>query len=382
MKPPSRKNRKTYKAPTRRPRQGHRKHVSYSPGKRSRRTSDSSKWLIVAGIIIVLVIIIGSAGYLITKRRMDSPNQQSNVMTPTTVATEVSAQIPSDTVTPVVTKNSQSSNGETTPTPVAPREIPTPNIEELRTQMMQLVNLEREKAGLSMVKADKVAQKAGQKHADEMAELGYLSHWDIDGFGPDYRYSRVGGTDVVQENVSAYSYRFDNGTPAPVRNWDEVIKQVHDGLMNSEGHRANILNPDHTHLGIGIAYNQQTGDLRVSQEFINHYSNTDQLPLRAHPGDRLVLRGSLLSGATNPFAALAYEPFPEPMTLAQLNETGFYRSPAKKIRDLKINLADEKFVIEIILDRDAKSGLYHVLVFADTPSSQPTPIIDRIVEVR
>jgi len=56
----------------------------------------------------------------------------------------------------------------------------------------------------------------GQRHSDEMAQFGYMSHWNMDGYGPEYRYSRAGGVDKAQENVYRLVYQWEDGRGAPI----------------------------------------------------------------------------------------------------------------------------------------------------------------------
>jgi uncharacterized protein YkwD len=48
----------------------------------------------------------------------------------------------------------------------------------------------------------------------------------------------------------------------------QSLSIAHNGLMNSPGHRANILNPAFGHVGIGILDGGMFG-LMISQEFSN-----------------------------------------------------------------------------------------------------------------
>ena len=346
----------------------------YHGGRYKNKAKTSYRLYILGGGILLLIFL---AGLWLIARTKDKEED----VTTTSIPTVVNTVAPS-TATIMPTKSSFSGTSEGKITPTISQETSNPDFDQLRALMVRLINDERKKNGLSPVQIDPVAQKAGQEHASEMAELGYLSHWDIDGFGPDYRYSRAGGTDCVQENVASYSIKYDSGTPAPISDWNKVIKQMHANLMASEGHRANILDAAHTHVGLGIAYNASSGEVRVAQEFVNDYSNSSRLPLLAQSGDRLILRGTLSPNIVEPLAILAYEPFPEPMSPIQLNQTGTYISPAQKVKELKMNVTDNSFVIEVSLEGNALPGLYHVQVFANLPSNQQIQIIDQIFEVR
>ena len=48
--------------------------------------------------------------------------------------------------------------------------------------------------------------QAAQRHALELAQGAYVSHWDRQGLSPYMRYSREGGPGYSQENISVQSY--------------------------------------------------------------------------------------------------------------------------------------------------------------------------------
>ncbi len=249
--------------------------------------------------------------------------------------------------------------------------------------MLERVNADRAANGLQPVLWDDTAALAGQRHSEEMAEFGYMSHWNMDGYGPEYRYSRAGGLDAAQENVYRLVHQWQDGRGAPIDDWEKVIADAETALMNSPGHRKNILTPEHTHLGVGVAYNPVTGNVAIAQEFVNRYVAIEPLPRRAQAGDRLVLSGALLTGSTKPLVNLAYEPFPAPMTLDQLNKTGTYTPAAKNqsVPQVRVD-TNGAFVSEFVLPPDAAPGLYHVLLWVNSPrSAEPVLAVDDIVEV-
>ncbi|MFW5988474.1 MAG: CAP domain-containing protein [bacterium] len=45
------------------------------------------------------------------------------------------------------------------------------------------------------------------------------------------------------------------------------MENAHNSLMNSKGHRRNILNENYTHIGIGIISSRQQGNM-ITQIFI------------------------------------------------------------------------------------------------------------------
>jgi len=372
----SSKRRNVYRGPKQ---TGPQKPVVYRRGVKKQSTSRISLWLYILGGIFLLLVFVGVLFWIIHRKNGGGNSRTTDANGDITSVT-VEPSLNPVTITPTGLSTPKSTEDESASAPLPG--YSSPDFDHLRELMLQLINQERKNVYLDPVEVDLVAQKAGQEHADEMAELGYLSHWDIDGFGPDYRYSRVGGTDYVQENVASYSFRYNSGAPAPINDWDGVVAQIHANLMESEGHRANILDEAHTHLGIGIAYNPLSGEVRVAQEFVNSYSRSSRLPFWVRSGDRIVLRGTFSPEISESIAILTYEPFPEPMSLEQLKKTRTYASTAQKIEDLDMSISEENFVIEVILGASAMQGIYHVEVFSNLPSAGQIQIIDQIFEVR
>lgn len=113
------------------------------------------------------------------------------------------------------------------------------SVERLENEVTALVNTERAKAGCPAVHTDERLRTAARGHSVDMATYGYFSHTGRDGSSPWDRARRAGYDQAIGENI-AYGYR----TPA------EVMR----GWMNSDGHRANILNCAARAIGNGLAY--------------------------------------------------------------------------------------------------------------------------------
>ncbi len=124
---------------------------------------------------------------------------------------------------------------------------------DLETQMLGLVNQERVKRGLSPLKADPELTEVARAHSKDMFARGYFAHITPEGESPFDR--------MNQAHVQ-YSTAGENLALA------HSLSIAHNGLMNSPGHRANILNPAFGRVGIGILDGGFYG-LMVSQEFRN-----------------------------------------------------------------------------------------------------------------
>lgn len=295
----------------------------------------------------------------------------TEVVTPPCLTRAASVTSPSPPTSVVATRGiTQAATRAATITFVLQVTLPTftafqpPRLERLRQVMLELINRDRAAAGLAYVQTDSLAAQVGQAHAEEMAANLYMSHWNLRGLGPDLRYGMVGGRDAVMENVYMSWRRYSNGTPVPIDDWEHVVRKVQASLMTSLGHRANVLKPEHTHVGIGIAYNRQTGDIRVTQEFVNHYLELDPLPQTASLGDMLAVSGRLLSGATVPLINLDYEPLPRAMSAAELNATRTYTSPAQFVTAITPQTDTQgRFKATVPLVRGKQPGVYHVRVW-------------------
>lgn len=125
-----------------------------------------------------------------------------------------------------------------------------PKFEE---EMLRMVNVERKKEGLQTLKADPEMTLVARQHSRDMFERGYFAHVNPDGQNPFDR-------------MKAMNIRFS--TAGENLALAQTVAIAHINLMNSPGHRANILNPSFGRLGIGILDGGYYG-LMISQEFRN-----------------------------------------------------------------------------------------------------------------
>lgn len=127
---------------------------------------------------------------------------------------------------------------------------PRPDLEQ---RMLELVNNERVANGLRPLAADPELTEVARKHSADMFARGYFAHDTPEGLTPFDR--------MQQANVR-FLIAGENLALAP------SVTVAHTGLMNSPGHRANILRPQFGRVGIGIMDGGMRG-LMVSQEFRN-----------------------------------------------------------------------------------------------------------------
>ncbi|MFP7672417.1 DUF4214 domain-containing protein [Marivita sp. S0852] len=120
---------------------------------------------------------------------------------------------------------------------------------ELERYMLDLVNEERTSRGLNALVLDKTLNASADAHSEWMLSTNIFSHTGVGGSTPTERMTDAGfdfsGSWRTAENIAAQSERGEPGL------FDDVY-DLHMALMNSTGHRENILTPELEVIGIGI----------------------------------------------------------------------------------------------------------------------------------
>ncbi|HEY9712099.1 MAG TPA: CAP domain-containing protein [Chroococcales cyanobacterium] len=280
-------------------------------------------------------------------------------------------------------------------------------LEEARHYMVDLINRDRATLSLKPVVLDETASHAGQQHTDEMAQVGYLSHWSLDGKKPDQRYTEAGGTGYDMENAhigfEGDAYTEDqNGEmvklkPAAVQVFrKDQLEHIEAEFFNEkapmDGHRKNIIDPIHTGVGIGLSLASEFGRgsrMACCQEFVNIYGEFAAIPAELKLGETLTIKG-ILQPDVEPFSIdLRWEDFPKPMTSAELRKTYSYGPPGDRVVTcfvqrppfpIKLNRSAQGNEIELSLPTNPewKPGEYSIFVWARLPDS-PEP---RVISLR
>jgi uncharacterized protein YkwD len=128
-----------------------------------------------------------------------------------------------------------------------PPAVPTLSPEQ---QIFKLINMERENAGLQALQWDRNVAQAALAHARQLADHAELAH-------------RFDGEPELDQRVGATGVRFNAvAENVAVAN---TAEEAHLALMNSPGHRANILNPAYNAGGIAVV--QRNKSLYVTEDF-------------------------------------------------------------------------------------------------------------------
>jgi uncharacterized protein YkwD len=110
-------------------------------------------------------------------------------------------------------------------------------------EMLASVNASRAQAGLAPLVACGALNRAAQNYADTMAASGVLSHTGPDGSTLTSRVRAAGYNMAPGARSVSYAENIAQGQPS--------VAAVMAGWMNSPGHRANLLAPGTTHIGVG-----------------------------------------------------------------------------------------------------------------------------------
>ena len=141
------------------------------------------------------------------------------------------------------------------PLPAPQEELPSgkKDLEFLEQRLFELANRERQRRGLRKVSLSRDLSQLAREHSRDMATNGRISHSSSDGRSymdrlVDARFYFI----AIGENV-AFSNQFEP-------------ERIHEGLMDSSGHRKNILDPAFDEVGIGAVLNPDKG-YYVTQDF-------------------------------------------------------------------------------------------------------------------
>ncbi|MEJ7932467.1 CvpA family protein [Ramlibacter sp. AN1015] len=164
------------------------------------------------------------------------------------------------TLAPVFEDAVSSTLGRITVAPDSRERIPLPFTvtdaharPDLESRMLQLLNEERARHGLKPLQLDPDLTRVARAHSGDMFARGYFSHLTPEGKDPFDRMRQLNVRFMVAGENLALA---------------RTLPLAHQGLMDSPGHRANILRPGFGRVGIGVLDGRRYG-LMVTQNFRN-----------------------------------------------------------------------------------------------------------------
>lgn len=132
--------------------------------------------------------------------------------------------------------DSQDKTTESKPGEVQQITVDTPELAQIERNIVELTNKEREKRGLRSLKIDFKLVRSARVHCSWMARARRMQHSSAN----------------VAENIAMGQ----RSSSQALRAW-----------MNSQGHRANILNPRYSRIGVA-AYQSPNGTIYWCQQFL------------------------------------------------------------------------------------------------------------------
>jgi uncharacterized protein YkwD len=140
---------------------------------------------------------------------------------------------------------------------------------EVEELIIVLVNDERQQYELSILSEDALLTSLAREHSISMVENNFFGH------------ERYPGERLLSYNMSPGTMRGENLAKIPTRQYipgpflslQEVCEWAVSGWMDSDGHRANILEPRYTKTGVGVSFSDE-GDfiyLYITQIFEGDY---------------------------------------------------------------------------------------------------------------
>lgn len=117
----------------------------------------------------------------------------------------------------------------------------------------QLLNADRAANGLPTLKVNMNLVHLAENYGQDMINRNYFSHYNPEGQSPFDRMTQAG-----------ISYRYAGENLAI----NSSVPAAENAFMNSSGHRANILSPNYTEVGVGVR-KDAAGSVYVVQEFIS-----------------------------------------------------------------------------------------------------------------
>jgi uncharacterized protein YkwD len=150
------------------------------------------------------------------------------------------------------------------PPPAAPNATETPKeIDRAEMAMLGLINRTRSEFGLPALEFDAKVAAVARKHSQDMQKGRFFAHNSPTNGSLQDRLERGG----IRARRYAENLASNRG-----------LGDAHQGLMDSPGHRKNILDPEVTRVGIGIARSED-GQLLITENFIQPFQEYDAAQL-------------------------------------------------------------------------------------------------------
>ncbi len=196
-----------------------------------------------------------------------------------------------------------------------------------KRKLLRRINADRATAGASPLEYDLLAARVGDAFCAEAVAGNFTGHWDLAGRPPYLRWALAGGVDFHGQNVFSISRKGWDVTG------DEIARLLldgHDRMMAErppdDGHRRAILDPNWTHVGIGMAW--AGGEFRMTEEFVRRVADWVELPAGPLAANgAATIRMKLPDGWTVGLLEIAFDPPAVPLTRDEIERRRSYGLP-------------------------------------------------------
>lgn len=137
------------------------------------------------------------------------------------------------------------------PSPAPAPTTPSAGTTVEEQQAVNLLNADRAASGLPALRVNSQLTGLAEDYAQEMINRNFFSHTNPEGQSP---------FDRMRQRGISFGYAGENLAI------NSSVADAETAFMNSSGHRANILNPNYTQVGIGVKHGSN-GSVYVVQEF-------------------------------------------------------------------------------------------------------------------
>ncbi len=139
------------------------------------------------------------------------------------------------------------------------------HLNKVEDLIFEMTNQARRAKGLApLVKDDELGNLA-RAYSNDMLQRHFFDHTDPDGLSIDERLTKQ-----YHHRVTAMGENIWSGEGFDPNKSQKLAQEIVHDWMNSPGHRENLLDPDFTHLGVGVSAHHQT--IRATQEFVGRFS--------------------------------------------------------------------------------------------------------------
>ncbi len=150
--------------------------------------------------------------------------------------------------------------GVQAPAPMQPWSQGTVHLRDVEDRIWRLTNDVRRQYGLPPVGQEGTLAMVSQTYCDDMLRRRFFSHTNPEGLTAQERLRPF-----YSGPIYGWGENIWEGSNLSAADREALARTIMNSWMSSSGHRENILCPDYTHLGVGVAASGQ--EIRATQLF-------------------------------------------------------------------------------------------------------------------